>query len=179
MAKISVTATGSREKRWYLVYAKPRQEQLAKDNLDRQGYSTYLPLLRTPRKRLGRRIIRIEPMFPRYFFIHLDTETDNWAPIRSTLGVTTLVRFGMMPSPVPDDLIEILRHRDDSVGVQDIPMHEFQRGQKVRIEEGPFMGYEGILLAETSQQRVMVLLDIVGKSAKARVDVTALGPADD
>ena len=170
--------TGSKEKRWYLIYSKPRQEALAKENLERQGYSTYLPLLRTPRRRLGRRIIRIEPMFPRYFFIHLDTQSDNWAPIRSTIGVTSLVRFGMTPSPVPDDLIEVLRDRDDSSGVQDIPMHEFEVGDKVRIEEGPFMGYEGIFLAKTSQERVLVLLDIVGRSAKARIEVTALGPAE-
>lgn len=169
----------SAEKRWYLVYSKPRQEALAKENLDRQGYSTYLPMLRTPRRRLGKRIVRIEPMFPRYFFIRLDTEKDNWAPIRSTFGVSNLVRFGMMPSPVPDDLIQVLQERDDSTGVQDLPMHDFQKGDKVRIEEGPFMGYEGILLAKTSQQRVLVLLDIVGKAAKARIDVTALGPADD
>lgn len=171
--------TASIERRWYLIYSKPRQEGLARDNLDRQGYETYLPLLRTPRRRLGRRLIRIEPMFPRYFFIHLDTATDNWAPIRSTVGVSTLVRFGMDPSPVPDDLIELLRQRDDSSGVQDIAMHHFHTGQKIRIEEGPFMGYEGIFLAETSQQRVLVLLDVVGKAAKARLDVTALGPADD
>lgn len=170
--------TGSKEKRWYLVYSKPRQERLAQANLDRQGYQTYLPLLRTPRRRLQRRVIRIEPMFPRYLFIHLDTQTDNWAPIRSTVGVNTLVRFGMTPSPVPDDLIEVLKERDDSSGVQDIPMHVFGQGQKVRIEEGPFMGYEGIFLAETSQQRVLVLLDIVGKAAKARVEVGALSPAE-
>lgn len=168
----------SKEKRWYLIHSKPRQEDTAKQNLERQGYSTYLPLLRTPRRRMERRIIRIEPMFPRYLFIQLDTETDNWAPIRSTLGVSTLVRFGMTPSPVPDDLIETLRERDDSAGVQDIPMHEFKSGQKIRIEEGPFMGYEGIFLAKSSQERVLVLLEIVGKSAKARVDITALGPAE-
>lgn len=170
--------SSSKERRWYLIHSKPRQEGTAKENLERQGYRIYLPLLRTPRRRVGRRVIRIEPMFPRYLFIHLDTETDNWAPIRSTIGVSTLVRFGTTPTPVPDDLIETLRERDDSAGVQDIPMHEFNAGQKIRIEEGPFMGYEGIFLAKSSQERVLVLLDIVGKSAKARVDVTALGPAE-
>jgi transcriptional antiterminator RfaH len=169
----------SEQKRWYLVHSKPRQEVTAKENLERQGYHIYLPLLRTPRRRMGRRVIRIEPMFPRYFFIHLNTATDNWAPIRSTIGVSTLVRFGTTPTPVPDDLVETLRERDDASGVQDIPLHEFQPGQKVRIEEGPFMGYEGIFLAKTSQERVMVLLDIVGRTARARVDAAALGPAQD
>lgn len=127
---------------------------------------------------MGRRIVRVEPMFPRYLFIHLDTASDNWAPIRSTLGVANLVRFGMFPSPVPQDLIDALRARDDSAGVQDVPLHTFEEGQTVRIEEGPFMGYEGIFLARTSEERVLILLDIVGKSAKAQISVEHLGPAE-
>lgn len=166
------------QKRWYLVYAKPRQEQAAQENLVRQGYRTYLPLLRVPRRRLGRRVIRVEAMFPRYLFIHLDTVTDNWAPIRSTVGVSKLVRFGGEPAPVPDKLIEALRARENKQGVQDVPLHSYQRGQKVRIEEGPFMGYEGIFLAKTGEERVLVLLDVVGKQAKARVDIESLGPVE-
>jgi transcriptional antiterminator RfaH len=166
------------QKRWYLVYAKPRQEQTAQENLVRQGYRTYLPLLRVPRRRLGRRVIRVEAMFPRYLFIHLDTVTDNWAPIRSTVGVSKLVRFGGEPAPVPDMLIEALRARENKEGVQDVPLHSYQHGQKVRIEEGPFMGYEGIFLAKTGEERVLVLLDVVGTQAKARVDIESLGPVE-
>lgn len=166
------------ERRWYLVYSKPQKEELARVNLERQGYPTYLPIMRTPRRRSGRRIIRAEPMFPRYLFISLDTERDNWAPIRSTLGVVNLVRFGMFPSPVPDELITAIRTRDNAEGIQDIPLNTFSEGQKVRIEDGPFMGYEGIFLAQTSQERVMILLDIVGKQARTKVNIEHLGPAD-
>lgn len=168
----------SAEKRWYLVYSKPRKEELARINLERQGYPAYLPMMRTPRRKLGRRIIRVEPMFPRYLFLHLNTETDNWAPIRSTLGVANLVRFGMYPSPVPDDLIAALRARDNASGVQDLPLNTFEEGQRVRIEEGPFMGYEGIFIARTGEERVLILLDIVGKAARAQVNIEHLGPAD-
>jgi len=170
--------TGSR-RRWYLVYTKPRQEDVARTNLERQGYRIYLPKIRTPRRRMGRRIIRIEPMFPRYLFIHLDTETDNWAPIRSTVGVMKLVRFGVSPSPVPDDLIAVLAGRETADGVQDVPLHEFRAGQRIRIESGPFAGYEGIFLAKTGRDRVSVLLDIVGKAAKALIEPDLLGPAED
>jgi len=169
----------SSEKRWYLVYSKPRKEELARVNLERQGYPVYLPMMRTPRRRMGRRIVRVEPMFPRYLFISLDTESDNWAPIRSTLGVANIVRFGMYPSPVPDGLVAALRARETESGVQDVPLHTFKEGEKVRIEEGPFMGYEGIFLAKTGEERVLILLDIVGKAAKAQINIEHLGPASD
>lgn len=174
-----VDSTASAEKRWYLVYTKPRQEELARANLERQGFGTYLPLIRNARRRLGRRVICIEPMFPRYLFIHLDTETDNWAPIRSTFGVSKLVRFGPEPTPVPDALVATIRRRDDQSGVQDIPLHEFRPGERVRVEEGPLMGYEGIFLARTSQERVLVLLEIVGREAKTKLDISVIGPASD
>lgn len=166
-------------KHWYLVYTKARQEELARVNLERQGYDTYLPLIRNARRRLGRRVIRVEPMFPRYLFIRLDTESDNWSPIRSTLGVSKLVRFGSEPTPVPDRLVATLRQRDDESGVQDIPLHEFKPGERVRVEEGPLSGYEGIFLARTSQERVLVLLDIVGREARTKLDISAIGPAAD
>jgi transcriptional antiterminator RfaH len=175
----AVDSRSATDKRWYLVYAKPRQEELAHANLERQGYEIYLPLIRQARRRLGRRVIRIEPMFPRYLFIHLDTETDNWAPIRSTFGVSKLVRFGPEPSPVPDDLVAAIRRRDDKSGVQDIALHEFKPGERVRVEEGPLMGYEGVFLARTSQERVLVLLDIVGREARTKLDISVLGPAQD
>lgn len=163
---------------WYLVYAKPRQEESARTNLERQGYETYLPRMRVARRRLGRRTIRVEPMFPRYLFIRLDKERDNWAPIRSTIGVSNIVRFGPDPTPVPDPLVASILARDNE-GVQELPLHQFESGARVRIEEGPFTGYEGIFLAKTSHERVLVLLDIVGKAAKARVELEHLGPAED
>lgn len=157
-------------KNWYLVFCKPRGEELARVNLEQQGFETYLPLVRQPRRRMGRRIIRIEPLFPRYLFIHLNTVTDNWAPIRSTLGVATMVRFGMEPAIVPRNLVETLMARDDQSGVQDLPPEEFRAGEQVRITDGPMMGYEGIFLAKTSRERVLVLLEIVGTQARVNIE---------
>ena len=59
-------------KSWYLVYTKPRQEEVALTNLTRQGYGVYLPRLRQLRKRSGKQVPVVEPLFPRYLFIHLD-----------------------------------------------------------------------------------------------------------
>jgi transcriptional antiterminator RfaH len=157
------------EKVWYLVYTKPRQESVAKLNLERQHYSVYLPLVRHSRKRLGRRIDVIEPLFPRYLFIELSTQTDNWGPIRSTVGVSSLVRFGAEPAAVPGQLIACLRARDNEQGVQLLAPRAFAEGDSVRIAAGPMWGYEGIFLATTGKQRVMVLLEILGKQTRVSV----------
>lgn len=161
-------------KSWYLVYTKARQEDVALTNLARQGYSTYLPRCRHMRKRKGRSMPMIEPLFPRYLFIHLDIHTDNWGPIRSTLGVASLVRFGQKPAPVPDALIAFLRSREGGDGLHNWAEPEYRTGDRVRVADGPLEGYEGILLAKTSRERVVVLLDILGKQVRTQLAVDRL-----
>ena len=156
-------------KTWYLVTTKVRQEKLAKENLDRQGYEVYLPMLRVRRKRRDKFVHVVEPMFPRYLFVRLDRKYDNWSPIRSTYGVSGIVYFGNIPARISDELITVLRHRDDENGVQEIPEPEFQVGDTVRIAEGVMAGYEGIIHAKSSKERILILLDIAGKYAKVDV----------
>lgn len=162
-------------KAWYLVYTKPRQEEVALTNLVRQGYGAYLPRVRQTRRRQGRRIEVVEPLFPRYLFIHLDAGTDNWGPIRSTVGVASLVRFGQEPARVPDALVGFLKEREGEAGLHDwAAPGEIITGDRVRVAEGVFEGYEGILLARSSRERVLVLLDVLGKQVRAQVSPTQL-----
>jgi transcriptional antiterminator RfaH len=149
---------------WYLIYTKPRQERTAKLNLDRQGYETYLPLKNERRRRQGGYVYSIDPMFSRYLFIHLNKVTDNWGPIRSTIGVTDIVRFAGQPTVVPDRLVNCIRANDNENGIQTTATQEFNGGNKVQIVEGPMNGYEGIFVGKTGKERAIVLLDVLGKS---------------
>lgn len=159
---------------WYLLYTKPRQEDVAVRNLYRQHYEIFLPKIRQVRRRRGRRVPYIAPMFPRYLFIALDTVHDNWAPIRSTIGVSNLVKFGNKPAQVPDDLVNILMAHGDERGVHKVDMEEFKPGARIRLCDGPLMGYEGIFVAKTSTDRVTILLDIVGKQSRLFVNPDSL-----
>lgn len=164
-------------KSWYLVYAKPKQERVAQVNLERQHYEVYLPLARQVRRSGGRRLSMVAPLFPRYLFVHLDRQIDNWAPIRSTIGVVSLVRFGQTPAPVPGDLVDYLRAREDSDGLHVVSIDEYKRGARVRVTTGGLTGYEGIFVAATSRQRVVVLLDILGKRTRAVIEAGSIEPA--
>lgn len=164
-------------RRWYLVYCKPRQEAVARENLVRQGYETYLPFMRDARRRQRRRVAVVAPMFPRYLFIRLSSQTDNWGPIRSTLGVVSIVRFGREAAQVPDSLVDALRSREDEQGIQILPIEEYKPGSRVRITQGSFAGYEGIFQAASGRDRVTVLLDILGRDARTTVDTASIEPA--
>ena len=159
---------------WYLVVTKPQSEFKAQENLLRQGYETYLPLVQTTRRRNGKNIKRTEAFFPRYLFIYLDKESDNWAPIRSTIGVADLVRFGGMPAVVPEKMITNLKNNENEFGIQSFEKKELKLGDKVEIIDGAFEGYVATYQKMKSTERVSVLLDIVGKNTQVILSVDEL-----
>lgn len=163
-------------KSWYLLYAKPRQEKVAVENLQRQEYSVYFPQVSLWRTRRGVRQLAIEPLFPRYLFIHLDSHTDNWAPIRSTLGVMSLVKFGIEPARVPDQLIDFLKSRQNADGLHEWAQPVLEIGKRARVVSGPLAGYEGILIAKSSRERVVLLMDLVGSQIRAKLNPDQIEP---
>jgi transcriptional antiterminator RfaH len=162
---------------WYLIHTKPQQENTAAEQLDRKGFESFLPRMRRQVRHAGRWRERIEAMFPRYLFIQLDVDEQDWAPIRSTVGVSRLVRFGHRPAIVPADLVEELRTRADTESIVSIETRaDFRPGQRVRVIEGPFSGLEGIIQARTARERVDLLLAIVGQGATTRMSTHNLAP---
>ena len=157
-------ALKSPAKNWYLVYCKPRQEISAKFNLERQGYQVFLPMIRVQNRVQGKRVSSIVAMFPRYLFIRLAQGFDNLAPIRSTIGVSHLVKFGLETVKVPDELIELLKSRENKDGMCEIQKTKFKAGDRFRISEGVMEGYEGVVLARSGKDRVRLMLDAINVS---------------
>jgi transcriptional antiterminator RfaH len=115
-----------------------------------------------------------EPLFPRYLFIRLglgDT-AKSWAPIRSTRGVSRLVKFGTEPAKVDDCLIELLKAKESAAN--DEPVRLFKPGEKVRLMAGPFAGIEGIYQMAEGERRVMVLIELMSKGVAAGVSPAEL-----
>ncbi len=154
---------------WYLVYTKPRGESTAAVNLSRQNYHTYLPLIKKTRIKNAQAKKIIEPLFPRYIFIELNIETDNWSPIRSTLGVSSIVNFGFTPAKVPDSLIAVLKENENSDGIYEFIEKKLVKGQSVEILSGPMMGYSGIFNSYSTKNRVTILLNLLGKETSVQL----------
>ena len=159
---------------WYVVHTKPRQESVALENLHRQGFQCLYPRARVWRTRRGRRVALIEPLFPRYLFVQLDFGVTNLAPIRSTLGVSDLVRFGNQIPMVPAEMVEALRGRMDEAGVVEELAKTFSKGQKVRITAGPLAGLKGVFQAANGEQRALLLMELLGKQNRVSVSMVAL-----
>jgi len=150
-------------RRWYVIYTKPRQESVAEVNLRNQEFDVWLPRALHSRRRRGRWLESVEPLFPRYLFIRLSWGHDNVAPVRSTRGVSGFVRQGVEPDVVPTGVIEALAEAvDPTTGLHRIRPRALRRGERVRVLEGPFQGLEGIFEAERGEARVAILLGLLG-----------------
>ena len=149
---------------WFLIYTKPRQEERAKENLENQGFETFLPMI-AYEKISQPKSSSLKPMFPRYLFIMINAERDNWHLIKSTRGVSHLVLFDNKFAAVPNAVIEFIKTRvnNHSIVKQKVTRQLFQKGDKLVINKGVFRGKEAKFLSMTGKERVRILLKLMNE----------------
>jgi len=155
---------------WYAVYTQPHGETKALDHLLRQGYSAYLPRYRTRVSHARRRQTVMRPLFPRYLFAGIDRASMRWRPILSTSGVSNVVRAGDEPTPVPSKIVETIRAREEAGDFDRLnPQHALRLGEFVRVTAGAFEDMVGMLVELRDQDRIMVLLEWLGRAVRAEL----------
>lgn len=179
MDLIPSEANSKMSKTWLLLQTKPREEQRAAEHLKNIGCQTYLPTIQVEKITRGKRITKTEPLFPGYIFIQNPNTEEPSAPtyttIRSTRGVSKIVRFGTDYTLLPDTLIETIRCQTPrcltlSEGLSNAP----QSGDKVQITSGPFTGLDAIYQQPDGQLRSMVLINILHQQTLAKIENTDL-----
>jgi len=162
--------------KWFLVYTKAKEEQKAKKNLENQGFQIFLPMISLAKTNESKSEI-LEAMFPRYLFVALNVEKDDWTRIKSTRGVSHMVVFGQRFAEMPHQVITHLESAADRNHIfkQTITRQEFQKGDKLVIEKGVFKDKEATFLAKKSKERVRILLSFVNHLITAEIPVSDIG----
>jgi transcriptional antiterminator RfaH len=164
--------------RWYLIHTKPKREAVAEINLRRQGYEVYYPRLQRPTRIRGHWVDRVAALFPRYLFLRLAVGHQAIGPVRSTVGVANIVRFGSDYTVVPDAVIENLSERADA----ETGLHRLRGralygpGSVVRVVAGVFEGLEGVFQRESGVERVMLLLGLLGSDTLVQLPAAFVIP---
>ncbi|WNF53334.1 transcription/translation regulatory transformer protein RfaH [Pseudomonas sp. SG20052] len=154
-------AIRSERSNWYLLQCKPHQDERAHLNLLQQNYVVFHPQLLSERLIRGKYQRVRESLFPGYLFIHLGGN-DNWAPIRSTRGVSRFVELNHGPATVAENVIEHLRARcfESSVSPDTPPLTP---GDHLQIIRGPLSTLEGIFITSHGAERVMILMQFLNR----------------
>src|SRR5437660_12488192 len=87
---------------WVVINTHPHREHVALENLHRQDFDAYCPLIRKRRSHARRVETVLRPLFPNYLFVRASTDRKLWRPIDSTYGVRAVVRAGHELSYIDD-----------------------------------------------------------------------------
>ena len=156
-------------KNWYLIKTKPRQEKIAKQNLENQGYGSFCPIVKINN--------RLVVLFPSYLFVQLNEKIQNWSPIKSTKGVSHFVKFGLNFAKVPTTVIKFIKANQHITTEKLINLYKFKPGDKVQITNGVFENYMAIFKCYKADDRVILLMNLLGREQSFNIKkdlVTAL-----
>jgi len=160
---------------WVLIYTKVKQEIKASENLRKQGFKTFLPLIAPSNK--NTEFNSPMPVFPRYFFAQINLGLDNWTSINSSYGVSCIVMFSEKFTSIPDNIIKLIQTKldDSDIYNEDVMVVDYQKGDQVLIKEGRFAGIDAIFLSKKSKDRVRLLLNLLNTSVVAEITKSDLG----
>jgi transcription antitermination factor NusG len=152
---------------WYAIYVRQRYEKIVASHLSGQGYEVFLPTYQS-RRRWSDRTKTIElPLFSSYTFCRFDFQ--QRLPILRAPGVNFIVGFGRTPVPVDVKELDAVRLVINS-GLLCEPWPFLKAGHSVRVEYGPLAGLEGLVLNVKDSYRLIISINILGRSVSVELD---------
>ena len=147
---------------WFVIQTIPKKEEEARSYLSLKGVEIFNPLMENFLIRNGKINKEYKPLFPGYMFGKFDLEQD-YALVRWGRGVKKVLSLGGgYPTPVSEEVVEIIKRRTDSHGIVRKSYH-FEANDRVRVKSGPMKDLLGIFERWVSDsERVRVLLNLIG-----------------
>jgi transcription antitermination factor NusG len=162
-------------KQWFAVGVKARREAYVSAIAREKGFEEFVPSY-VDRRRWSDRFKSVElPLFPGYVFCRLDPKYRM--PILTIPGVFQFIGIGKVPIPIGDDEIAALRTAVQS-GQATEPWPYLKVGQRVRLEEGPLAGLDGIFVESGKQRRIVVSVDLLMRSVAITIDREWVRPVE-
>ena len=160
---------------WVLIYTKAKEEKKANENLKRQGFNTFLPLI-APSNKNGE-FKSLVPVFPRYLFAQINSDLGSWTSIKSTYGISHIVMFSEKVTSIPNNIIQLIQDKLNEEGLykEDVTIVDYQKGDPISIKEGRFAGIDAIFLSKKSKDRVRLLLKLLNTSVIAEITASNIG----
>ena len=164
-------------KEWFILQFKSNSHHLAAKNLNRQGFETFLPLHDTTSRRTSRFINTSKPLFPGYMFIRFNRAESKWHKINNTYGVSRLITFNSILRSIPTSFVDSLMKRYDLSGKL-LPIQKLKKGDQVTVLSGPFANFIASVEKYEADQRIWILMDLMGRKTKIQTPSDALKLSD-
>jgi transcription termination/antitermination protein NusG len=176
--KTKAAADKTDDRRWYVIHTYSGYENKVKQNLEHridsmemhdQIFRVIVPTEEEIEIKNGQRRTVNKKIYPGYVLVQMRLTDDSWYVVRNTPGVTSFVGHGNKPTPLEDDEVKtILKQMEGEAPKVRV---SYQKGQAVKIIDGPFTDFEGVVDAiDHERGRVRVLVSFFGREAPVELD---------
>jgi transcriptional antiterminator NusG len=163
---------------WYVIHCYSGYENKVKHNLEQfiesMGMADRILEVVVPTEdeievREGKRQTVERRVFPGYILVRMKMSEETWQVVRNTPGVTRFVGMGNRPQPLSQQEVDQIMQRMQAEAPK-IKVN-FRTGQKVRITDGPFADFMGIVdKIDTERAKVTVLVSFFGRETPVELD---------
>ena len=161
--------------RWYAVYVRSRYEKKVHQLLLEQDVASFLPLLETWKQWSDRKKKVSEPLFRGYVFVNIDIHKEN-INVLDTEGVVKFVGIGRKPSVISEKDIDWLKKLVREPDAVNRTVSSLPAGQKVRVLAGPFKDFEGVVVKQARETRLVVFFESIMQGVEVSIFPDLLVP---
>ena len=174
------TMTDDKTKQWYIIHTYSGFENKVKESLLQrvQAYGlqneigeVLIPTEDIVEKRGGREVKSSRRFFPGYILVEMHMSDNAWHVVKNTPKVTGFVGAGAKPTPLSKDEVEQILQQVRSAAEKPKPKYMFEKGEQVRINEGPFTSFNGVVdEVNLDKNTLKVMVTIFGRSTPVELD---------
>lgn len=156
------------QKKWYVVYTRPRYEKKVERYLSEKDIECYLPLVKSLRKWSDRKKWVYLPLFSSYIFIKIN-EKEHFEAL-NTQGVVRFISFEGRPAVVPDKQIEEIKWLLSNEVETETVDKKLEPGTMVEIIKGPLRGFKAEMIYYNNKRNILIRLEQLGKVILVKVN---------
>lgn len=167
-------------KSWYIIHTysgfEKKVAETLRSRVEAAGLAERIGEILVPSEgviemRAGKKVVSPKLFYPGYVLVEMEMDNDTWHLVRSTPRVTGFVGSGQMPSPLTTEEVDRIVHRVEVAAEHPKPKLKFEKGESVKINEGPFKDFTG-LVDEVNDDRstLRVMVTIFGRSTPVELD---------
>ena len=168
-------------KKWYILHTLSGAEEKAKANLEARIEAfnmqdsidkIIIPKEQVTEVRLGKKRILERKFFPGYILVHMDLNDATWLFVKKTPGIATFIGPARKPTPLSEEEVERILMKSEETKVNPSPKISFEKGENVRVVEGPFVNFNGVVEEVNLQKgKLKVSVTIFGRTTPVELEL--------
>ncbi len=168
------------EKKWYVVHTYSGFENRVKASLEERirnaGKEDFFDEILVPSEKVvemfkGEKKTTSRKFFPGYILVKMNLNDETWHLVNNTPKVTGFVGGALTPPPVPTGEVDKIRLQMEEGAVKPKPKVSFERGENVRVIDGPFTNFNGVVdEVKPDKGKLRVLVSIFGRATPVELD---------